>query len=307
MGFIRTVLGDIDAANLGVCYSHEHIVIDDCYATKQYPEFCLNDLTKIVTELKAFHAVGGRAMIDSMPGGCGRNAAMLAEVSRRSGVHIVAPTGMHLSKYYSPDRIEPSEEQLVKLFTSEIENGMPEGEHTSHRAGVIKVAGGLDRLTEFQRRIFRAAAIAQRMTGAPILTHTEQGTAAMEQIDVLAEAGADLGHVVLSHLDRKPDLAYQREALATGVCIEYDSGFRWKEGNPTLDLLAVLLPEFPGQMVLGMDAARSAYWKSFGGKPGLTFLLDEFTVAMQDRGIERELIDQVFVTNPAKVYQFIGH
>jgi predicted metal-dependent phosphotriesterase family hydrolase len=307
VGFVRTVLGDIDANELGVCYAHEHIVIDDNFATRQHPEFLLADVEKITEELTAFRAAVGRAMVDSMPGGCGRNAAKLADVSRRTGVHIVAPTGVHLSKYYPPEhRLQHmTEEELAEFFIGEIEVAMVDGQPTPYRAGVIKVAGGLDRLTDQQRRLFRAAAIAQRRTGAPILTHTEQGTAAMEQIDVLSSAGADLAHVVLSHLDRKPDLAYQREVLKTGVRIEYDSAFRWKTGNPTLDLLAALLPAFPQQILLGMDTARAAYWRSFGGSPGLTFLLSEFTTAMRGRGIEQDLIDRVFIQNPAEAYAFI--
>jgi len=105
------------------------------------------------------------------------------------------------------------------------------------RAGIIKVAGGLDRLDALQERAFDAAAAAHLATGCPILTHTEQGTAGMEQVERLALRSVPPGRVILSHVDRVPDVEYHRRLLDTGVNLEYDSGFRWKEGNLTIELL----------------------------------------------------------------------
>ena len=100
MPFIRTILCDTRPEELGVCYAHEHIIIDPSFATENEPDFLLDDVERAVEELREVHALGVRAMIDTMPGGAGRNAAKLARVSQRSGVHIVCPTGMHLAKYY---------------------------------------------------------------------------------------------------------------------------------------------------------------------------------------------------------------
>ncbi|HLL88120.1 MAG TPA: hypothetical protein VK324_02340, partial [Tepidisphaeraceae bacterium] len=100
MSFVRTILGDIDAREMGVCYAHEHIVIDASYPTEKEPDFLLADVDRIAAELRDLHMAGVRAVIDSMPGGgAGRNALKLAEISRRSGLHIVCPTGLHLAKY----------------------------------------------------------------------------------------------------------------------------------------------------------------------------------------------------------------
>ena len=59
---------------------------------------------------------------------------------------------------------------------------------------------------------------------------------------------------------------YHREILASGACVKYDSAIRWKsgQGNLTRDLLLALLHEFPDQLMLGMDAARSSYWTEYG-------------------------------------------
>ncbi len=313
MSFVRTVLGDIDPRRLGVCQAHEHIIIDESHATQENPDFLLNDVEKIAEELGRFREAGGQSMIDSMPCDCGRNVLKLAEVSQRSGVRIVAPTGIHLARYYPKGHwsLKMDAEALAELFIADIEQGIdandyggPVPRRTPHRAGVIKVAAG-ERLSDHERKCFVAAAIAHRITGAPILTHTEQGRGALEQVQLLRDAGVDPRHVVLSHVDRMTDAAYHRDVLQSGVRVEYDSAFRWKTAeNPTFDLLLALLADFPDRIMLGMDAARRGYWSSFGGTPGLTYLLTEFAPKLRS-ATSPELVHRVFVTTPADAYQFM--
>ncbi|HLL13396.1 MAG TPA: hypothetical protein VK570_20200, partial [Rubrivivax sp.] len=204
-------------------------------------------------------------------------------------------------------------EQLTTLFVREIAQGIdandgngPEWMSSPHRAGLIKVASGLDEIDDHERRIFVAAAAAHRQTGAPILTHTEQGTAAMQQVRLFEEHRVDLRHVIISHTDRNPDVAYHRELLATGVRIEYDGAYRWKAGQPnhTLDLLLALIDEFPDQIMLGMDAARRSYWTQYGGGPGLTFLIDAFAATLRHRGLSEAALHRIFVTTPASAFSF---
>lgn len=315
--FIRTVLGDIDPGDFGPCDAHDHVTTRSGFPTYVAPEFLLEDFDAIVTEVSAFHDSGGRAIVDAMPCDTGRDPAWLAEISRRTGVHIVASTGLHLETYYPPrhwgERLDEAE--LSELFVREIEEGIDELDYsapvvrrTEYRAGAIKVAGGADRLSERQRRAFRAAARASAATGAPILTHTEGGTAALEQVEILTAAGADPRHVVICHVDRIPDLSYHREILSTGVRVEYDSGIRWpaEAGNPTADLIAELLPEFPDQITIGMDAAKQKYWRSYGGAPGLRFLMTAHLEMLRERGVSEELIHGMLVTTPADAYSFRG-
>jgi phosphotriesterase-related protein len=313
MSIIRTVLDDIDASTLGVCYAHEHIVIDHSFVTQLYPDFLLEDATKIAEELRKFHRAGGRAMVDSMPCGGGRNVTKLADVSRQSGVHILCPTGLHQAKYYPHGHwvARVSVEQLAQIFIDEIEQGIdandtngPDLQRTAHRAGLIKVASEFNEIGSREQKVFEAAAIAHNKTGAPILTHTEQGTAAMMQIDLFERFGVEPSSVVISHLDRKPDPVYHREVLARGVFLEYDSAFRWKtQDNPTRNLLIELTQSgFLNQLMLGMDAARSSYWLAFGGSPGLTFLLDTFSQELRESGFTDRDLRSIFIDNPARAY-----
>ncbi|MEM0964875.1 MAG: aryldialkylphosphatase [Verrucomicrobiota bacterium] len=311
---IRTVLKDVPPDELGVCYAHEHLIIDGSVATIRYPEFALSSVENGVSELTRFYADGGRAMVDSMPCDAGRNVTKLAEISKGSGVHILCPTGLHLAKYYDDGHWSHryTSDQIAQLFRADIEQGIdrndysgPFVERTNHRAGLIKVATAGELFSPREEKIFEAAAQTHQATGCPILTHVEEGIGAIQQVENFASHGVDLAKVVLSHTDRSPDPAYHRELLQTGVKVEYDSAFRWRtENNPTLDLVIELMSEFPDQIMLGMDAARPAYWKSYGGSPGLSFLLNEFTEQMRDRGLTEEQWQRIFVSTPAQTYSF---
>ncbi len=314
MNCIRTILGDIAPESLGLCYAHEHLIIDRSYTTEKSPDFLLDDVDLIAAEITQAKRDGVGAMVDSMPMACGRNVLKLAEVSRRSGVHVLCPTGLHLRKYYPQGHwcSRTDIDHLAQLFIDEITLGIdandgngPVLDRTEHRAGLIKVASGLGRIDDHERRVFEAAAIAHRATGAPILTHTEQGTAALDQIDLLQKLGVDLSHVVLSHTDRKPDEAYHRDILASAVRVEYDSAFRWKTDiNPTLDLIVRLIDDHPDQIMLGMDAARRSHWKCFGGGPGMSYLATTFAGQLRAAGLHERQLRSIFVTTPASAYAF---
>ncbi len=316
MPFLRTVLGDIEASQAGICYAHEHLIIDPSFTTYRYPDFLLDSVERACVDVAEFHAAGGRTLVDSMPCGGGRNPAKLSEICRITGVNIFCPTGLHLAKYYAPghwgERLNA--EELAKLFVADIEQGIdsadyngPEISRTLHKAGVVKVATGANSPRARERKAFEAAAIAHQQTGAPILTHTEQGAGALEQVRLFEEFGVPLQHVVISHTDRAPDRAYHQEILSTGVILEYDSAFRWgpEAGNPTLDLVvAMVAAGFGQQIVLGMDAARRKYWKAYGGTPGLAFLLRDFVPRLIEAGLTKADIEKIFVSNPANCYAF---
>ncbi len=316
MTFVRTVLGDIDPAALGVTYAHEHLVIDGGRPVQLFPDFRLDSVEEAVAELAPAQALGLRSVVDAMPADAGRNVSKLAEIGRRSGLHVVAPTGLHHERYYHDRHWSAllSAEDLADLFVADVEDGIdaldyagPVVRRTPHRAGVVKVAGDTNGLTPVEERIFTAAAIAHARTGVPILTHCENGTAGPLQAQFLVDRGVRPASVVLSHTDKVVDRGYQRDVLATGAMVEYDQGFRWGPDRPngTLQLLEWALADGHGdRIVLGMDAARRGYWTSLGGSPGLAWLLGPFAAAMAERGIRPAERDRLFVANPARAFTF---
>ena len=315
MTFIRTVLGDIDPADLGVTYAHEHLVIDGGRPVEMSADFLLADVDLLAAELRAGAAAGLGAAIDMMPADCGRNPVKLAELSRRTGVHIVAATGLHHERFYGPSHwsLRASEDELADLFVADLEEGIDERDYggpivrrTPIRAGIVKVAGSEGGPSERDRPIFQAAALAHKQTGTAIQTHCEAGTGAIDQLRLLADAGVAPARISLSHVDKVVDRGYHRELFASGAFAVYDQAFRWGDGpNGTLQLLEWAAADgHLGQVMLGMDAARQGYYTAFGGSPGLPYLLREFSAAMEARGLDGAMRRRLFVDNPARAFAF---
>ncbi|HEY3165347.1 MAG TPA: hypothetical protein VGJ71_13355, partial [Candidatus Limnocylindrales bacterium] len=220
MTFVRTVLGDIDPTSLGVTYAHEHVIIDGGRPVAISPDFELNEIDRLTAELRAAAAAGLDAAIDMMPADCGRNPILLAELSRRSGVHLVAATGLHHEKFTGPAHwsLRATEDELADLVVADIDVGIDERDYggpivhrTEIRAGVIKIAGSLDGPSARDRPIFRAAAAAHVRTGVPVHTHCEAGTGAIEQVRLLTDAGVPARRISLSHVDKVVDRGYHQE------------------------------------------------------------------------------------------------
>lgn len=316
MTIVRTVLGDIPPEAMGITYAHEHLIIDGGRPVQMQPDFDLGDVDAMAGEVAEAAALGLRTVVDAMPCDAGRNAGKLADLSRRTGVHVIAPTGLHHDRYYGSahwsQRI--SVDELADLFAADLSDGIdsydyagPVVRRTAFRAGVIKVAGSADGLSPRDERIFEAAAIAHVRTGAPILTHCEHGTGALEQVRFLIDRGVAAEHIALSHVDKIVDRGLHRELLATGAYGEYDQSFRWPEGtdNGTVRLIGWMVEDgLADRIVLGMDAARRGYYHAFGGSPGLTWLLDGFTRMLQEAGIDAALRERLFVDNPARLFAF---
>lgn len=314
MNFVRTLLGDIAPSKLGRTFAHEHLIIEPSYVVQLFPDLLLPSVENGARELEEVKKAGGGAMVETMPCDAGRNVRKLAEISRQSGVHVIAPTGLHLPKFYPQGhwRFRATAEELAELFVTEINVGIdardcagPVVERTPFKAGIVKVGSAARGLDEAERAAFLAAAAAHRRTGCPIITHVEPGLG-FDQVDLLMARGVDPRKITLSHTDRTLDRDYHRSLLRTGVNVEYDRTFRssLSPENPTLRLYAEMVKEFPDRVMLGTDGARGSYWRSYGGSPGLDYLLREFGDLARKLGVTDELWDRTWLSTPARAFSF---
>ena len=313
---VRTVLGDIDPAALGVTYMHEHLILDSPLIATEMAHIHLPSTDEAVAEAALAATAGVGSMVDTMPCAGGRRPDRLAEVSRRSGIHVIATTGLHTEKYYASHRwaLEIDVEAAAALFAVDVMEGIDHFDYTGPvirrsnvRAGIIKIATFAAQPNDRELRLFAAAVAAHKMTGAPILTHCEAGAGAMEQVELLTDLGMDLSRVVISHTDKVADPRYHDALLATGVNVEYDQALRQDpdEEMGTAWLLAEMIRDgFVDQIMLGTDGARRSLWTTLGGSPGLAFLYSGFVEVMRRHGIDDEAINKLFVTNPARFLAF---
>lgn len=207
---VRTVLGDIPAGELGVCDAHDHLFLRSPRLAGQE----LDDVGRAGERLRAFRGLGGRSVVQWTPYGMGRRAADLAALSRSTGAHVVAATGLHQAVHYDEELLRRIGPRPADLFVAELTGGIGT---TGVRAGLIKVAGAFHGVDAHARRTMTAAAEAHHRTGAPIAVHLELGTGALDVLDLLCgDSGVDPRRVILGHLGRSPDGVVQREAAAAG-------------------------------------------------------------------------------------------
>lgn len=306
MSPVRTVLGDVTANHLGLTYLHEHLIIDHPLVADRFPHISLPSVDEAVGEVHRCAATGVKSMVDAMPCASGRNVSKLAEVSRRTGVNIVAATGLHTAKYYAgalwATALAP--EELADLFVADVLEGIdrydytgPVVDRTRHRAGIVKLATSGERPTASERRLIEAVAMAHQRTGAPILTHCEDGKGGLAQIEALTGLGVDPARVVLSHTDKVVDAGYHHELLSAGANLEYDQLLRQEPdpGQGTVWLLSQMIEAgHLSRLMLGTDGARRSLWAELGGAPGLARL-----ATVLDSYYDQSIRHALFVTNPA--------
>jgi predicted metal-dependent phosphotriesterase family hydrolase len=302
-GFVRTVLGDVEPGSLGHTYCHEHLITAP--AARFGDDLRLDDEDRAADELERFRDAGGGAIVDATTAEFGRDVAALIRLAERVTIHVAACTG-HVSEEYWRGVLDlegRTEGELVAEYVSELAEGIDEG---PGRAGVIKAGTSSGGPTATEAKLLRAAAAAQRETGAPITTHTTAGTGAIEQTDVLAAAGADLTHVCIGHLDRLLDLDLHLELARRGVFLGYDciSKEQYAPDVERVRFIVRLAEEgHADQICLSGDLARRSYLEAWGGSPGYRYILEGFAARLRSAGLDDETVQALLVENPAR---FLG-
>lgn len=169
-GTVQTVLGPVSTAKLGFHQSHEHVCCLSGGFWTYWPELMggREQFIKIAVEkLKIAKEEGLDSFADLTTIDLGRDIRLLEEVSRKSGVHIVATTG----HWVEPPRCMEvrSVEEMTEYFVREIQVGI---EGTDIKAGVIKAANDSGPITSFGEKLLHAAGRACKATGTPISTHS---------------------------------------------------------------------------------------------------------------------------------------
>jgi len=319
---VRTVLGDIDPSELGKTYCHEHLIIDSKLIALESPHIHLHDVPSAVIEINACKESGLSALIDAMPCSAGRQVENLAEISSQTGIHIITATGLHHDRYYGhlhwSNRVPV--DTLTELFIADVTTGIdrfdytsPIIERTNSRAGIIKVATSGSTPDSRDMRNLEAVAHAQLATGAPIITHCEDGDGALEQVSVLTGFGVKSSSIILSHVDKGKKAGnpehrnHVREIAQTGVFLEFDQALRQGivEETDSVELIVDLFSQgFGGQVLVGTDGARRSLWRSLGGAPGLDWLIAVGPQMMAEQGLSDADITQVYVENPRSALSF---
>ncbi len=297
MSAVRTVRGDVAPEELGVCDAHDHLFL----RTPLLPGEELDNRAAAGAELAAFADAGGRSLVQWTPHGLGRRAGLLPALSARSGVHLVAATGLHQARHHSPGHLRRLLPDLDELFVRELTEGIG---GTGVRAGVVKVGVPPEGPDPVARHVLAAAATAHRHTGAPVVVHTEAGTDPRAVVAELCDrGGVPPARVVLGHLGRRPDATGLLEALRAGVFAALDGPSRRHaatNGHLLPFLTAAVDRGHVGQLLLGGDTTTPAGRAGTGGS-GAAGVLRSVRAALV-AACGADVAAAVLVANPARAF-----
>jgi phosphotriesterase-related protein len=225
---------------------HEHLVIGypgwESHTTAKGPKRA-DMIARCVDRIEELEANGFSTILDPCPNDLGRDVSLAQEVAARTGFQIIVATGLYKQEeggvpyWHFRSQFGGGSDAMAELFIREIEEGVGD---TGVRAGIIKLATGRDRVTDYEKQVFTAAAKASVATGAPITTHTDGGTVGDVQQKLLTDLGVPAHRILIGHSCGTSDHAYHMQIARGGSYLGFDR-FGIELIRPDAERVAALL------------------------------------------------------------------
>ena len=347
-GKAQTVLGIIEGKDLGVTLPHEHLVFDGRGTFIEPPEasdrgmvhkpvsleilswlryhpfenldnLALLDEQETIEEVMLFKKAGGNTIVDLTTVASGRDPKAQARISRATGLNVIMGSGYYVGASHPPDMSSKTEEEITDEIVREITIGVGD---SGIRAGIIGEIGCTSPLQDNERKVLRASARAQQLTGASINIHPGREVKSLFEIaEVLADAGADLNRVIMSHIDiRIHDHSECFKLAKTGCYLGYDN-FGWhgicrvsytpdifidlpSDTQRIEDIKQLIDEGYLNQILISQDVFLKRKRVSYGGW-GYVHVSNYIVPMMLTRGITNEQINTIMVENPKRLLCFV--
>ncbi len=315
----ETVRGPV--AELGATLMHEHVFGLSPEILWNWPDIPEGwDLEaradQAAAKLEALRAAGVDTIVDLTVVGLGRYVPAVRRVAERTGVNIVAATGLYtydaLPPYFAnrgPGTLFGGPDRLSEFFVRDLTEGIG---GTGVKAAILKCASDHLGMTPGCERVFRAVAEAHLETGAPISTHSHSASrGGLEQQRLLASLGVDLGRVVIGHAGDSTDLAYLEELIAGGSYLGMDR-FGIDTISPFEDRVATVAAlcarGHADRMVLGHDSYcfndrfDEDVVRRRHPNYHLLHISRDVLPELRERGVTEDQIHQMLVHNPRRIF-----
>lgn len=288
---------------MGYTLMHEHTVVD-LSGVKGDEDCRLDCMTETIAEYKHLRALGVTTIVDVTNEGMGRNPVRVCQIAEESGIDIIQSTGFYKEPFLPTWFYEKSVQELADYIISELEDGIHGADGTGPRAGMIgEIGTSRNEMKPAERKLFEAAVVAAKHTGAPIYTHTTLGTCALEQAAFFSASGLDPSRIVIGHMDLSGNLKEIRSVMDTGTNVGFDTVGKNNYFPDTGRVALLRKLEDDGlldQVVLSMDLTRKSHLKSRGGI-GYAYLLETFLPMLRRAGLREESIEKMLIQNPKRI------
>ena len=341
MKILKTVCGNISRNEIGVTSTHEHVLLDltafyterpvaginnpstqkvemwnlgvlsrDCYALKD--NLLLDDEGLQANELLKFRDAGGKTVVDASLPGIGRDAKALKRISEKTGLQIVMGTGFYVGETHPKELENMTERQIADVMVKELTEGVGD---TGICAGYIGEIGISEIFDDKERKVLRAAALAQMDTDVAINVHINPWTTnGLEAADILLKEGVRPNRICISHIDVENREDYVFALLEKGVYVEFDNfgkeyyikrevrnsgyGLFVHDTERVTFLKKIIDKGYLNRVLLSCDLCLKNLLHAYGGW-GYDHLLVNVVPMMLDEGITQEQINKMLINNPA--------
>ncbi len=220
---IQTTTGTVLPGDLGRTLVHEHVLVGypGWELDARAPKFKRDEaMVRAVDQMQELQGHGVGTFLDPCPMDLGRDVEFLAELSQKSGMRIICTTGMYFEAEGNTYTFRhlPLEE-ITAIYVQELEDGIGD---TGIKAGAIKMATGANTVSAYERKMVTAAARAAKITGAPLISHTQNATCGHDQIDLVTGEGVPAGQLLVGHSDGTADFEYQKSLAERGAYVGFD-------------------------------------------------------------------------------------
>src|SRR2546426_1171335 len=341
---VQTVLGSIRGDEIGVTLPHEHLLIDfevmfveptapRDKARSREPVSLANlgwvrqnfnanlDNLRLVDEQAAqdeillFKDAGGRTVVDPTPRTLARDPLALARIARATGLNVVMGAGYYVAASHPADMDRRTVDDLAREMIADVTIGIGD---TGVHAGLLGEIGTTYPWTENEKKVLRAAIVAQRATGAPLMIHPGRHPGMpMELAEFVRKEGGDLHRTIMCHLCRTiADVRSVIDLAQTGIWLEYDL-FGMENSfypyNPSFDMpndggrmahvLALVAAGHRDQILMSHDIAYKTSLVKYGGY-GYYHLLLNVVPRLRAKGVDDAGLTRLLVENPARAFAF---
>jgi phosphotriesterase-related protein len=280
----------------------------------------LMDEQEAIEEAMSFKKAGGGTIVDVTNIGIKRSPEALVRVSRATGLNVIMGSGHYLATSHPEDMSAKSEEEITEEIVRDVNSGVG---NTGIQSGIIGEIGCSWPLVDNEKKAMRAAARAQRLTGAPLNIHPgrQNNDSVLEIVDILSKADADLSRTVISHVDiRVRDEKVRNQVAKAGCYLEYDC-FGWPGPAPSNlykgsfisipsdsgraeEIRALIEEGFLNQILISHDVCHKYQRARYGGV-GYDHISRYVMPLMVDAGITEEQVKTITVENPKRMLCFI--
>lgn len=317
---IRSLLGDLPPQKVGhgAVLFHEHLSYDNDFFARLGSEApqrpgsplagpftgrnFMEDLDWMTEELQAAAKDGVSCVVDGGHADMGTDVEFLRLLSKRSGMPIVKGGGYYRQLTYPP--------RIAKMAESEIVEELVRHAH-DQRWGAFGEIGTSDEITPDERKMLRAVGKAHVRTGLPIFSHTANGKAALQQLDIFEAEGVDLGHLVIGHMccyfDPNPWRQIHAAIAKRGAYVGFDrvGGEQAAADRPRVEMvLAFLDGGHEKRALLASDFSFQSSSKR-GGGGGVARAVTRFVPMLRERGVRDDVLQRILVDNSRRFLAFV--